>query len=199
MSKKIILVISIILICIFFYFLWVKFSISGNNNINQDNVKDIFNMQEYEADIDVTIKSNKNENSYKIKQQYTKGEDKRIQEILEPETLKGVKITKQGNKITLENTQLNLSKIFEEYTGLAENDMDLENFIEDFEQNSQKSSLEEKDKEIILKTVSKNDNKYLKNKTLYIDKTNGKPTKMEIDDVNKKITVYIVYNKVEIK
>ena len=199
MNKKVILIISIILICIIFYFLWVKFSISGNNNINQDDVKDIFNMQEYEAEIDVTIESNKNENKYKIKQQYTKSEDKRVQEILEPESLQGVKITKQGSKITLENTQLNLNKIFEEYTGISENDMDLENFIEDYAQNSQKSSLEEKDKEIILKTISKNDNRYLKNKTLYIDKTSGKPTKMEIEDVNKKATVYIVYNKVEIK
>ena len=199
MNKKIILITFIILICIFFCFFWVKFSISGNNNINQDDVKDIFNMQEYEAEIDVTIESNKNENKYKIKQQYTKGEDKSVQEILEPESLQGVKITKQGSKITLENTQLNLNKIFEEYTGMSENDMDLESFIEDYEQNSQKSSLEEKDKEIILKTMSKNDNKYLKNKTLYIDKTSGKPTRMEIEDVNKKATVYIVYNKVEIK
>ena len=198
MKKKIIISISI-LIALFLIILCVKFSNFGNNNINQDSVKDIFNMQEYEAEIEATITSNKNENKYKIKEQYTKSEEKATQEVLEPEDLKGVKIIKQGAKITLENTQLNLSKIFEECNGIVESDMNLLTFIKNYKENTQQSSMEEKNKEIILKTKSNSNNKHLENKVLYIDKTTGKPTKMEIKDTNKKTIVYIVYNKVEIK
>ena len=198
MKKKIIISISI-LISLFLIILCVKFSNFGNNNINQDSVKDIFNMQEYEAEIEATITSNKNENKYKIKEQYTKSEEKATQEVLEPEDLKGVKIIKQGAKITLENTQLNLSKIFEECNGIVESDMNLLTFIKNYKENTQQSSMEEKNKEIILKTKSNSNNKHLENKVLYIDKTTGKPTKMEIKDTNKKTIVYIVYNKVEIK
>ena len=198
MKKKIIISISV-LISLFLIILCVKFSNFGNNNINQDSVKDIFNMQEYEAEIEATITSNKNENKYKIKEQYTKSEEKATQEVLEPEDLKGVKIIKQGAKITLENTQLNLSKIFEECNGIVESDMNLLTFIKNYKENTQQSSMEEKNKEIILKTKSNSNNKHLENKVLYIDKTTGKPTKMEIKDTNKKTIVYIVYNKVEIK
>ena len=197
MKKWLILSIVIFSILATFCFLGIKKNKSGNNNINQDNVKDIFNMKEYEAEIEVTIKSNKNENKYKIKQEYK--ENKSSQEIIEPDHLKGVKITKQGNKITLQNTELNLNKIFEEYTGTAQNDMDLESFIKDFNQNAESSLVEEDGKEIRLQTISNNNNKYTKNKVLYIDKNTGKPIKMEVKDINKKTTIYIVYNKVELK
>ena len=197
MKKWLILSIVIFSILATFCFLGIKKNKSGNNNINQDNVKDIFNMKEYEAEIEVTIKSNKNENKYKIKQEYK--ENKSSQEIIEPDYLKGVKITKQGNKITLQNTELNLNKIFEEYTGTAQNDMDLESFIKDFNQNAESSLVEEDGKEIRLQTISNNNNKYTKNKVLYIDKNTGKPIKMEVKDINKKTTIYIVYNKVELK
>ena len=197
--KKIILIIIAILFCLIFFIFGIKNIKTGNNNINQDDVKDIFNMNEYEAEIEVTINSNKTENKYKIKQQYNKKENKSVQEIIEPENMKGIKITKQNNKITLENTQLNLSKIFEEYNGITQNDMDLENFLEDYNTNQKASTIEEKDGELIIETKSKNENKYVKNKTLYINQNTGNPVKMEIKDMNKKTTVYIVYNKVEKK
>lgn len=49
-----------------------------------------------------------------------------------------------------------------------------------------------------MKTKSGSENKYIKNKTLYIDKETYKPTKLEIKDNNEKTTVYILYNEVEI-
>ena len=154
-------------------------------------------MKEYEAEVEVTVTSNKNENKYKIKQQYKKNSIS-TQEILEPESLKGIKITTENNKITLENTDLNLTKIFEGYNGIEQNDMDLHKFIKDFENNISKSNIYQNDEEIIIETISEN-NKYVKNKTLYINRKTGKPSTMEIKDINKKITVYIVYNKVEMK
>ena len=150
MKKRTIIFIILAIFVFFILFIFkVKNNKIGNNNINQDSVKDIFNMQEYEAEIEVTVISNKNENKYKIRKQYTNKEDKSIQEVLEPENLKGVKIIKQGNKITLENTQLNLNKIFEECNNISENDMDLETFIKDFKENSKEGKLEENNEQII--------------------------------------------------
>ena len=196
---KIICIILAIFLILFFCLFGIKNKKSGNNIINQDNVKDIFNLKEYKAEIEVTVTSNKNENKYKIKQEYFKNENKSIQEIIEPEELKGIKIIKESNKITLENTDLTLNKIFDDYNGIPQNDMDLESFVKDFTQNNEKSNSQEKGEEIILETQSKNENKYLKYKTLTINKKTGIPTKMEVKDINKKTTVYIVYNKVEIK
>ena len=196
---KIICIILAIFLILFFCLFGIKNKKSGNNIINQDNVKDIFNLKEYKSEIEVTVTSNKNENKYKIKQEYFKDENKSIQEILEPEELKGIKIIKQSNKITLENTELTLNKIFDNYNGIAQNDMDLESFVKDFTDNNEKSNSQEKGEEIILETQSKNENKYTKYKTLTINKKTGIPTKMEIKDINKKTTVYIVYNIVEIK
>ncbi len=42
------------------------------------------------------------------------------------------------------------------------------------------------------------DSKYISYKKLYIDKKNYKPTKMLIQDVNKKTIVYISYKEIEI-
>ena len=41
-------------------------------------------------------------------------------------------------------------------------------------------------------------NKYVMYKTLYIDKETLKPTKMEIQDINRNTLVYIEYNEIEI-
>ncbi len=42
---------------------------------------------------------------------------------------------------------------------------------------------------------SKNSNVY---KKLYIDSKTGKPIKMEIEEINKKMLVYILYNEIKI-
>ena len=72
----------------------------------------------------------------------------------------------------------------------------MSSFIEDYKK-SESSSYEEENNELILKTTSDN-NKYTKNKTLHVDKTTGKPLKMEITDINKNTTVYILYKEVKI-
>ena len=41
-------------------------------------------------------------------------------------------------------------------------------------------------------------NKYIMYKNLYIDKNTAKPIKMEIQDVNQKLLVYILYNEIKI-
>ena len=41
-------------------------------------------------------------------------------------------------------------------------------------------------------------NKYIAYKNLYIDKHTGNPTKLEIQDITQKITIYILYSEIKI-
>ena len=157
----------------------------GNNTTSQEIIESILNINSYEAEIEVKVESNKNQNIYVIKQNYN-GKDDNKQEVLEPSNIAGVKIIKEGKKLTLENTKLKLSSIFENYEYISDNNLDLCTFIEDYKKNSE-SNYKENNEELIMKTS---------NKELYIDRKTGKPTKMKIVDTNKKIAVYIVYKEV---
>ena len=166
----------------------------GNNKSSQEMVDNILNMKSYEAVIEVEVKSNKNENKYVIKQQYN-GENQNSQEVLEPSNIKGVKITKINGELKIENTNLNLLSVFENYEYLSENHLDLDSFISDYKNNNN-SKYKENQEEIIMQTSSKNNSKIEKN--LYINKKTGEPTKLEIKDTNKKTAVYILYKEVDV-
>ena len=49
-----------------------------------------------------------------------------------------------------------------------------------------------------MEAKTRNSSKFNTNKKLYIDKKTLKPTKMEIEEVNKKVLVYILYNEIKI-
>lgn len=188
----IILLVSIFLI--FFRKSTAKNLKIGNNTSSQEIVDYILNISSYETTIEVEIKSNKNENKYVIKQIYQGPEDNR-QEVLEPSNIAGVKIIKKGNTLTLENTKLNLSTIYENYEYISENSLDLSSFIETYQQDSN-AELKEKENEIILKTSSGEKTRI--ERTLYISKQTGMPIKMEIEDTSKKVAVYILYKEVNV-
>ena len=197
-SKKLyisILILILILFVIFFAFFMVKNFKTGNNKSSQDMVNDVLNIKSYNATIEVEVKSNKNQNKYIIEQSY-KNENENSQEVIEPSNIKGVKIIKENGVLKLENSKLNLISVFENYSYLSENDLDLSSFINDYK-NNKNSNYTENDNEIIIKTENINS----KNKTikkLYINKKNGKIEKMEIEDTNKKIAVYILYREVNV-
>lgn len=198
-KKKIIticfIIVLILIVFLFCYFYMVKNSKIGNNKSSQEMVDDILNIKTYEAVIEVDVKSNKNENKYIIKQKYD-GENKNSQEVLEPSNIKGVKITKTNGELKLENTNLNLVSVFENYEYLSENNLDLDSFISDYKENDN-SKYTENQEQIIMKTTSKNDSKI--NKSLYINKKTGKVEKLEIEDANKKTAVNILYKEIEVK
>lgn len=189
-NKKILIIFMIIIFIIiftFFYFYMAKKNKFGNNINSQEMVTNILNLTSYEATIEVDVKSNKNTNKYIIKQKY-KSPNYVEQEVLEPTNIKGVKIINKDNQLSIENTQLNLKTIYENYSYLSENDMDLISFINEYKEQNSNNCQEEKDT-IIMKT---------KNKVLYIDKKSGKPLKMQIEDANKNIAVYILYREVNV-
>lgn len=198
-NKKIFFIIIIILLIIFCIFIlknMIKKSKNGNNMNSQEIVDYILNIKKYKANISVQVNSNKNKNKYILNQEYNE-ENEAIQEVVEPVNIMGVKIIKKDGNLKIENSNLNLSTIFENYQGIGENYLDLNIFINDYK-NYEKSNFEENEKEIIMKTKSNNKNKYTENKILYINKENKLPTKMIIEDNNQNMTINIQYNNIEL-
>ena len=199
MRNKKILILAIILVIIIMIVIFIFFKNNtaksfkiGNNTSSQEIVDYILNIKSYETIVDVETRSNKNENKYVIKQSYN-GEDENSQEILEPSNIEGVKMVRSGKTLKLENTNLKLTSIFENYDYLSQNCLDLSSFIDEYK-NDANSKWEEKNGEIIMKTnLSKN-----MKKELYISKENGKPLKMNIEDTNKKTAIYILYREVNV-
>jgi len=162
----------------------------GNNTSSQEIINYILNISSYEVQVEVEVNSNKNQNRYVIKQQYIEP-DMEIQELIEPSNIAGVKLTRNGNQLKIENSKLNLSSIFENYDYMGDNDLDLSCFIKDYKSDEQ-ASWREENNQIIMTTKKE------KEKNLWIDKTTGNPIKLEIKEKNEKTKVYILYNEVSI-
>lgn len=191
-KNRIILTSIIIFILVFFCFYMIKKNRIGNNKSSQEVVEAILNIKSYESIIEVNIKNSKNENKYLIKQKY-ESENSSYQEMIEPTNIQGIKITKKQGELKIENTKLSLVSIYNNYDYLSENYLDLSSFINDYKSNND-SRYQEKQDKVIMETSNNNDIKT--KKKLYIDKKTGKIEKMEIEDTNKKISVYILYKEV---
>lgn len=179
-----------------FYKKSLKLNKIGNNKSSQEVVDYILNLSSYETKITVTVTSNKNTNKYILKQEF-QSPNMSTQEVIEPSNITGIKIINDGTTLKLENTNLNLNTILENYTYLGNNCLDLSTFIEEYKKDDT-ASYEERESEIIMKTKSSLDNIYIKEKILHIDKRTGMPKQMEIKDNKQKNTIYILYNEVRI-
>lgn len=201
MKKTIIIIISIIVIILLIFLIqnvYKKINI-GNTIISkstEDIINNILNMKSYKAKITAKITSNKNENTYVLEQRNTQN-GKYKQTVLEPSKIEGINIEYDGTNLKIENSKLNLSKIYECYPYITANELVLNSFIEDYKNNTS-SKIEETENEIIMNTNLENTNKYIKYKTLTISKKTGKPLKLEIKDSAQNVLVYILYNDIEI-
>lgn len=202
-SKKfLIIVVGIAILLVIISIIFSKKSYEtiniGNNNLNKtlEEVEDyILNIKEYTATIEVTINSNKNSNKYLIKQNHKEKNDE--QEVLEPDTIKGVKLTYKDSSLIVENSNLNLEKIYNNYPYIESNILWLNSFIEEY-RNSEQRNITEKNEEIVMQIKRKNDKK-IAIEELILDKKTLKPTKLSIRDNSKNVIVYILYNEIEIK
>lgn len=183
------IIIGIIIFFTFFHTNTAKNLKIGNNTSSQEIVDYILNISSYETKVEIEINSNKNKNHYILKQQY-KSPDMSMQEIVEPSNIAGVKMIRNGNQLTIENTNLSLNSIFENYQYVSDNILDLSCFIKDY-QADEKANWKEENNQIKMMTQ-----KDKEEKVLWIDRTTGKPTKLEIKWTNKNNTVYILYNEV---
>ena len=194
-SKKliIILIIAFVIISIsIFLILNYKKLKGGNTIVNQSEeniINSILNIKAYSAKLDVTIETNKNKNKYVISQKIENGEA--TQEVLEPENIAGVITKYDGKDLKVINNKLNLETTFQNCQYIVENRLWLDSFIKEYKESENKKVNSNK-KEIILE-VKNSGNVYNTLKKLYIDKQTGKPIKMEVEDINKKMLVYILY------
>lgn len=193
-------ILLIILLIIFFIILSKKDykNINIGNNISNKTLDDveeyILNISSYKAKLEVTINSNKNTNKYILTQVHNKDED--VQEIISPENIKGMKLLYKDNTLTIKNTMLDLQKVYNNYPYIESNNLWLNSFIEEYKISKNKKIFNEDENIIILIEVSM-DSK-IKYKELYLDKKTLKPTKLLLQDNNKKAIIYILYNEIEL-
>lgn len=201
MLQKIIFLIIFIILIIFFVIIFIK-NDNKNLNIGNNNIKSIeeieeyiLNLSSYEAKVSVTVESNKNINKYELLQIYQAPNISK-QVVLEPSNIQGLEITYNGLKLSINNTKLNLSSVYENYNYLTNNCLCLESFICDYINNN--GNIYEENEKIILESKTSNGNKYIYNKKLYVNKKNGTPIELIIEDINEKKVVYILYNEINI-
>ena len=70
-------------------------------------------------------------------------------------------------------------------------------FVNDYKE-SNETNVSENEEEIVLEVKIKNGNKYIAYKKLFIDKAQGKISKLEIQDITQKTIIYILYNEIKI-
>ncbi len=194
---KIIIIITIILCTILIIKNFMKTDYKKEESGNNKNIKEIeeymLNINSYKAKIKVTVKSNKNVNFYELEQEVTVNKTKQI--ATSPEDLKGIEITYENGTLQIKNTQYNLSKIYNNYPYIANNDLFLTSFIEEYRQAKNKEIKEENNK--IKMSFKSEESKYDNNKILYINKSTLKPENLKIFDINNDCKVDIVYNEIE--
>ena len=208
LTKKTI-ILCLIFFCIMIILIAYFFQKNVNKNLNLGNTLSnktiqeieeyILNISSYEAQIEVTITSNKNENKYKIRQSYSEPNiEKQIVE--EPSNLQGLETIYDGNILTIRNTKLNLITIYQDYPYFSNNDLWLHSFIEEYKQekNEGKTRLLEKENKIIMELKTQTSDKSVEYKKLVINKEENRIEEFMVQDKNQKNLVYILYNEIKI-
>ncbi len=197
MTKKFVFIFAIICIIVFFIFYYISGEF-GNNKFRKQNefVEDIFEkLEKYEANIDVIIKSNKNENIYNMIQIVDKDYSKLI--LNSPKSINGLVLEINKDVLRISNRNIEMEKIFEKYKASNDNLLFLNTFIKEF--NNNKSTIYEENGEILIELLLNNDNTYIKSKVLYLDKETKLPKRLIIKDNAQNINTSIIYNDIKIK
>ena len=131
--KKRIFVICVLLILIVLFSYCYKFFIPGNTK-SIENVNDLneylSKINDYSVEAKVTVNSNKNSNSYNLKQSRIEG--KCVQEISDINNSMKVIIENTKGKVIVKNTELSLENVFNNYDDVVKNSIGLDAFIEDY-------------------------------------------------------------------
>ena len=194
MNKKIklfLIMLLIFLVLTFFIQIAYKTIKNGNTIIRSESdlIEYILNISSYEAKLEVTVHSNKSTNKYLLEQYYMEPNYSK-QIVREPKNLENLEIIFNGNNLEIKNTNLGLSKIYQNYNYLNDNLLWLNFFIDNCKENYE---IEQSNEEIILYN---NFNEYkLK---LYISKKTALPSKIEVLDNNNQSKIYIEYKEIKL-
>ena len=192
-NLKVFLMVLIAILISFFLIQFVYKTVRTGNNISKsssDLIEDILNISSYEAELEVTINSNKTTNKYVLYQYFMQPNFSK-QIVKEPRNIENLEIMYDGNKLEIKNTNLGLSKIYENYTYLNGNILWLNFFIESC--NINKYRVDETENEIILNTKIQ---EYIGK--LYLNKKNNLPMKIEILDNSNQSKIYIEYKEIKL-
>ena len=203
-KKKLIIILGILAVLvtsviIYFYIKNNYKNLKSGNNMSNKNLKEIeeyiLSIRSYNAKIEVEIQSNKNKNKYVLEQKYAEPNVQK-QIVLEPSNIEGLETIFDGNNLKINNTKLNLSTVYENYSDVTSNFLWLNTFTEEYKKmiETGKQNIIEQNGIIIMEIKDADE----LNKKLYIDRKTGKPIKMQIKNVSKNTTVYILYNEIEI-
>lgn len=203
-KKKLIIILDILAVLvasvIIYFFIKNNYkNLKSGNNMSNKNLKEIeeyiLSISSYNAKIEVEIQSNKNKNKYVLEQKYAEPNVQK-QIVLEPSNIEGLETIFDGNNLKINNTKLNLSTIYENYSDVTSNFLWLNTFTEEYKKmiETGKQNIIEQNGIIIMEIKDADE----LNKKLYIDRKTGKPIKMQIKNVSKNTTVYILYNEIEI-
>lgn len=203
-KKKLIIILGILAVLvtsvIIYFFIKNNYkNLKSGNNMSNKNLKEIeeyiLSIRSYNAKIEVEIQSNKNKNKYVLEQKYAEPNVQK-QIVLEPSNIEGLETIFDGNNLKINNTKLNLSTIYENYSDVTSNFLWLNTFTEEYKKmiETGKQNIIEQNGIIIMEIKDADE----VNKKLYIDRKTGKPIKMQIKNVSKNTTVYILYNEIEI-
>lgn len=196
--KKFMFLFVLICIIVFLIFYYIFYIFGNNKNRNQDKVvEDILNkLNNYEANIEVVIKSNKTENKYNMTQVVEGENSKSI--VNYPENIKDMTIELNGEILRVTNSKINMEKFYNDYKAIINNSLFLNSFVNDYKNNT--SKIYEKENEIIIEiNTNNNSNTYANFKELHLDKEKKMPKELIIKDTTKKDKIRIIYNDIKIK
>lgn len=186
--KKLIFFVTILLLILLF--LYYNTSIFGNNiSIKDENkiASAVLNsFYNYEAEIEVTVKSNKTVNVYEMKQ--TVKDNYSSFEVTSTGKINGLKVEFENNTLKFSNTELKLDKIYDNYEAIMKNSLFLNNFADEFKNTNS--------------TTYKDNNQFVfeiegGKKKLYVSSNTLKPEKLEIKGNSQNTSICIIYKRVE--
>ena len=128
-KKKLIIILGILAVLvtsvIIYFFIKNNYkNLKSRNNMSNKNLKEIeeyiLSIRSYNAKIEVEIQSNKNKNKYVLEQKYAEPNVQK-QIVLEPSNIEGLETIFDGNNLKINNTKLNLSTIYENYSDVTSN------------------------------------------------------------------------------
>lgn len=208
LNKKVVIigmiaVLMITAIILYFFLKNPNKNLNIGNNLNNKTLQEIeeyiLNISSYEAEIEIAVESNKNKTKYLLEQKYVSPNIEK-QVVKEPSNIQGLETIYDGNKLTIHNSKLNLTTIYENYPYLTDNFLWLHSFIEDYREaksNGQKTKLYEENNQVIMEVELSNETPYVASKKLVIDRITGNIQQLVVQDKNKKNLVYILYKEIK--
>lgn len=179
------------------FLLVITFTFYGCNNINQGKFQspdDFFKkLSVYEATTKVTFLKDKQPNEIKMKQ-VAKMSGTYEMTILEPEHMKGIKFTCDGERVVEYFPSLN--QTVEEKTNVAQNEVLLTSFAKRYltNENIKKQEVQLDGKKMITYEMSiEGDFKYLSKEKIWLEEKNLTPVQLTLYDDEGNITITVIY------